>query len=165
MGKITIAALALALSACGGGSGGSASAPAAVSDLEGIWVYTSGSHATGSTCGLDSHGGYEQRIKYVFSGSSLKGTLEDCIILQGNTGGFFESQATTGTFVTGGEFLTFNGEVYKTFDVTSSGNPQYSAYNITGTTLKFTQPTTATDGSTPGKRAAGISGQKKFIKQ
>jgi hypothetical protein len=164
MKKIMIATLLAALSACGGGGSGG-SAPAPVSDLEGTWVYTSGSHATGGTCGLDIHGGYEQRIKYVFSGSSLKGTLEDCMILQGNTGAFFESKSTTGSFVTGGEYLTFNGEVYKTIDVTSSGKPQYSAYNITGITLKFTQPTTATDGSTPGTRAAGISGQVKFIKQ
>jgi hypothetical protein len=168
MRKTIVISAAILLAACGGGSGGSNTAtPPAQSELEGVWVYSTASHLTGSACGLDIHGGYESRATLTFRGTSVTGVQESCLILSGNTGGFVVTANLSGTFQTGEVYLTHGAEIYKTLDVTSNGSTQYSGYAMVGNAFKLAQATVGNDGSTAAKRLNGVGfyDQPKFIKQ
>ncbi|PXX45251.1 hypothetical protein [Undibacterium pigrum] len=166
------------LSACGGGSSSSnTAATPVVSELEGTWVYSTGSHTTGTACGLDLRGGYEARTTFTFSGNTITGKKEACAILTGNTGGFIQNDSMTGTFKTGDIYLTSGTESYKTLDITSGGSTQYTGYALLGNKFKLPlpNPNTGADGSTPAKRintaasvftpGVGLVDQPVFVKQ
>ncbi len=164
MKKIMIATLLAALSACGGG--GSDGATSDKTELEGRWAYASGGHTTGGTCGLDVHGGYEERDTLIFTGSKVSGIKELCAIASGNTGAFIQTNTYAGTFVLGGVYLTYGGVSYKTIDVTTT-TTQYSGYNLNGDKLKLAQIAFGNDGSTPAKRINGVelTGQPVLLRQ
>ncbi|MBC3908252.1 hypothetical protein [Undibacterium umbellatum] len=166
------------LTACGGGSSTpNTTTTPTVSELEGTWVYSTGSHTTGTACGLDIHGAYETRTTFTFSGNAITGKKEVCAILTGNTGGFIQNDSLTGIFKTGDIYLTSGTESYKTLDITSNGTTQYTGYALLGTKFKLPLPNPATgaDGSTPAKRintaasvytpGAGLVDQPVFVKQ
>ncbi|MFZ6871840.1 hypothetical protein ACO0LF_07240 [Undibacterium sp. Di27W] len=166
------------LTACGGSSSTSnAPVTPAVSELEGTWVYSTGSHITGTACGLDIHGAYEERTTFTFSGSSITGKKEVCLILKGNTGGFILNDSLTGIFKTGDIYLTSGSESYKTLDITSNGTTQYTGYALLGNKFKLPlpNPNTGMDGTTPAKRVitaasvytpgVGLVEQPVFVKQ
>jgi|GEM_PF-1429051 len=177
--KITFITVLIALLAgCGGGGSGDSSSSlnaSGVTELEGTWVYSTGSHLTGGVCGLDVQGGYEERTTYVFTGTAISGTKETCWIAQGNTGAFIQNDSMTGTFSIGSIYMTAGPESYRELNVTAGGSTQYLGYWLSGNKFKTANPSASNDGTTPEKRfnvaasiyvsGVGLIEQPIFIKQ
>lgn len=193
MRRTMVAVFAVALAGCGGGGSGGSSSPSinasSKTELEGTWVYSTGSHLTGSTCGLDYAGNPEVRTTYVFSNANVTSQDESCIILPptingiatgstGNSGSFLKNPASAGTFTIGNVYLTSATDNYKELNVTSAaGTTLYTGYamNASGTQFKLALPNASHDGSAPDKRdlvagdiyqpGVGLVVQPIFVKQ
>jgi hypothetical protein len=189
------AALAISLSGCGGGgSGGSSGTSPTAStktELEGKWVYTTGSHLTGGVCGLDFQGNVEVRTTFVISNLNSTRTDETCwlqpvlvngvVTSQGNTGAFIAGSPVAATITIGTVYLTSGADTYKELNITNStdGTTLYTGYaiNSSGNQFKLAvpNPNTGYDGSTAAKRnivagdvyvsGVGLISQPTFIKQ
>lgn len=142
---------------CGGGGGGGSdnnvNTPA-TTELEGEWVYSSDGHPTGGACGLDSHGGYGERITLTFNNNQYNYKYEGCWIPSGNTGAYIETENINGVFVIGGIYVNSTDPAYRMtaidFIATTTG---YTSYNLAGVNLKIATASQTADGTTPDKRA------------
>jgi len=145
--------MAAALAACGGGgdSGGGGNDIA----LQGTWIYSSDAHNTGSLCGLDAQGNYGERQTFIFSANTYTFTREGCLILQqGNTGGYLESDRASGTYATGGVYVSSNDPTAVMTALDFQGlNVPYTSFNISNNVLKIAYPFSTHTGKTPDTRA------------
>jgi hypothetical protein len=166
-----ICAASLVIAGCGGGGGGGNTSGQGVTPLEGIWIYASAGHRTGTECGLDIHGDYEDRTTVKFTGNTYDVRIETCLIISGNKGGFVLYDIGDGDFRVGGTFFSIGARQYNELDLITAndaGNPItiYTAYNITGNELRLTEESGANDGSAANRRQTGTPfNQPVFIKQ
>jgi hypothetical protein len=101
------------------------------------------------------------RVTYTFEDATVRGTLENCVIFTGNTGGFIQTEAATSTFVLGGAYMTVGADTCKAIDITNGSTTQYSGYALSGNTFKHAGVTVGNDGRTAATTRGSSQGVRR----
>jgi hypothetical protein len=136
-----------------------------INELQGTWVYSSDHHYSGGACGLDASGNYGRRLTITFTGDQYTSKDESCLILLGNTGGYFESNSGNGRIEIGRVFLEVPSDPSQNLRAIDfiSDTTLYSSYRINQSALYIADSHREFDGSTAELRA--FDTRISFIKQ